>query len=45
MNAKDIAKEVIKIEGLEYMSNRINDNFDQAIKAIISTAGRTRATA
>lgn len=43
MNAKDIAKEVIKIEieGLEYMSNRINDNFDQAIKAIISTAGRT----
>ncbi|MEC6798259.1 KpsF/GutQ family sugar-phosphate isomerase [Photobacterium sp. S4TG1] len=43
MNAKEIAKEVIKIEieGLEYMSNRINDNFDQAIKAIISTAGRT----
>nr|WP_243834602.1 KpsF/GutQ family sugar-phosphate isomerase [Psychromonas sp. RZ22] len=43
MRSIEIAKEVIQteIEGLDYMSSRIGAEFSQAVKAIISTKGRT----
>lgn len=43
MNVIDIAKDVIKTEiiGLDYMSSQLGDEFIEAIKAIISTNGRT----
>ncbi|WP_318456149.1 KpsF/GutQ family sugar-phosphate isomerase [Photobacterium leiognathi] len=43
MNVIDIAKDVIKteIKGLDYMSSRIGQEFEQAVEAIISTTGRT----
>jgi arabinose-5-phosphate isomerase len=39
----NIAKEVIKIEieGLDFMSSRIDDEFVSAVKAILNTNGRT----
>ncbi|WP_060988933.1 KpsF/GutQ family sugar-phosphate isomerase [Photobacterium leiognathi] len=42
MNVIDIAKDVIKteIQGLDYMSSRIGQEFEQAVEAIISTTGR-----
>ncbi|MCD9485051.1 KpsF/GutQ family sugar-phosphate isomerase [Photobacterium phosphoreum] len=43
MNVIEIAKQVIQIEiqGLDYMSSRIGQEFEQAVEAIISTTGRT----
>lgn len=37
--AKDVLK--IEAEGLEYMSNQLDESFTRAIEAIISTEGRT----
>jgi arabinose-5-phosphate isomerase len=43
MNSVNIAKQVIQVEveGLDYMSSRLDHNFDKAIKEIIETTGRT----
>lgn len=43
MSLIKIAKQVIEteIQGLDYMSNQLNDDFLKAIDAIISTKGRT----
>jgi len=43
MSAVDIAKEVIEVEiaGLVHMSSRLGDDFNKAVKTIISTDGRT----
>lgn len=42
MNVIEIAKQVIQteIQGLDYMSSRIGQEFEQAVEAIISTTGR-----
>lgn len=43
MNAIEIAKQVIQteIQGLDYMSSHIGQEFELAVEAIISTTGRT----
>lgn len=43
MNVIEIAKQVIQteIQGLDYMSSRIGQEFELAVEAIISTTGRT----
>lgn len=43
MSAINIAKDVIRTEinGLEYMSSQINNDFIEAVNTIISTSGRT----